>query len=96
MTSLDDWLKNGDNDTHPTNGALRAALVAEDFDLSKGLGVIAAELKDDRAGLRAALMGYNNVTRGKVNGLFAAADAYAVQQSQGMFLFVFCLCIFSN
>ena len=47
--------------------------------------MIAASLEDDRAGLRAALMGYNNVTRGKVDGLFAAAK----QSIFFFYLFIF-------
>ena len=57
MESLDDWLGSGNNDTHATDGALRAALVGEGFDLTKNFGVIAAGLKDDRAELRAAFNG---------------------------------------
>ena len=83
MENLDNWLKVENNDTHPTAGALRAALEGEEFDLNKDLSVISAELKDNRTELRNVLLGYDNVKRGKVNGLFAAADAYT--KTQGMF-----------
>ena len=95
MQSLDGWLRIANNDTHATQGALRAALTGEDFDLTKGFGVIAAELTDNRAGLRTALLGYNNVTRGKVNGLFSAADEWT-RAAQRMFLCIFFVYYFSH